>query len=161
MRLRLFLIGWRIFLSPLLELDLPSRGLYSSRLQCTVVSCLFATCTCSEQGCAPGRRSLDDRAYVDTLFGHQSEVGSAPLVSGSVPRSMAVQALLSSRPSTLLGSTQGQAPGDWCFPQVLAVDALRAERVLTSGQDHTCRVWKVPEESQLIFRCAPKRFTSH
>lgn len=36
--------------------------------------------------------------------------------------------------------------------QVLAVDALRAERVLTSGQDHTCRVWKVPEESQLIFR---------
>jgi hypothetical protein len=37
--------------------------------------------------------------------------------------------------------------------QVLAVDALRAERVLTSGQDHTCRVWKVPEESQLIFRC--------
>jgi ribosomal RNA-processing protein 9 len=39
-----------------------------------------------------------------------------------------------------------------CHLQVLAVDALRAERVLTSGQDHTCRVWKVPEESQLIFR---------
>lgn len=52
--------------------------------------------------------SLDDRAYVDTLFGHQSEV--------------------------------------------VAVDVLRQERVLTSGQDRTCRVWKVPEESQLIFR---------
>lgn len=23
---------------------------------------------------------------------------------------------------------------------------------MTSGHDHTCRVWKVPEESQLIFR---------
>jgi len=23
---------------------------------------------------------------------------------------------------------------------------------VTAGHDHTCRVWKVPEESQLIFR---------
>ncbi len=23
---------------------------------------------------------------------------------------------------------------------------------MTAGHDHTCRVWKVPEESQLIFR---------
>lgn len=52
--------------------------------------------------------SLDDRAYIDTLFGHQSEV--------------------------------------------VALDVLRQERILTSGQDRTCRVWKVPEESQLIFR---------
>ncbi|KAK9828725.1 hypothetical protein WJX72_001725 [[Myrmecia] bisecta] len=52
--------------------------------------------------------SLDDKAYVDTLFGHQSEV--------------------------------------------LAVDLLRQERAVTSGHDHTCRVWKVPEESQLIYR---------
>lgn len=52
--------------------------------------------------------SLDDRAYVDTLFGHQAEV--------------------------------------------LAVDALRQERVVTGGHDHTCRVWKIPEESQLIYR---------
>ena len=52
--------------------------------------------------------SLDDRAYVDTLFGHQADV--------------------------------------------LAIDARRAERVLTVGADHTCRVWKVPEESQLIYR---------
>ena len=53
--------------------------------------------------------SLDDRAYVDTLFGHQADV--------------------------------------------LGVDARRAERVLTVGADHTCRVWKIPEESQLIYRC--------
>lgn len=52
--------------------------------------------------------SLDDMAYVDTLFGHQSEV--------------------------------------------LAVDILRQERAVSSGHDHTCRVWKIAEESQLIFR---------
>ena len=36
--------------------------------------------------------------------------------------------------------------------EVLALDAGRAERVLSAGADHTCRVWKIPEESQLIFR---------
>lgn len=52
--------------------------------------------------------SLADRAYMDTLYGHQAEV--------------------------------------------LAVDFLRAERLLTAGHDHTARLWKIPEESQLIFR---------
>jgi hypothetical protein len=52
--------------------------------------------------------SLDDGAYVDTLFGHQS--------------------------------------------QVLAVDVLRNERAVSCGHDHTCRVWKIPEETQLVFR---------
>lgn len=36
--------------------------------------------------------------------------------------------------------------------QVVAIDVGRQERVVTGGQDHTCRVWKIPEESQLIFR---------
>ena len=35
---------------------------------------------------------------------------------------------------------------------VVALDAGRAERLLSCGQDHTCRVWKIPEEPQLIFR---------
>lgn len=52
--------------------------------------------------------SVDDRAYVDTLFGHQAEV--------------------------------------------LSIDALRQERVVSAGHDHTCRVWKIAEESQLIYR---------
>lgn len=52
--------------------------------------------------------SLEDMAYVDTLFGHQAEV--------------------------------------------LALDALRAERALSCGADRTCRVWKIAEESQLVFR---------
>ena len=36
--------------------------------------------------------------------------------------------------------------------EVLSVDALRAERCVSCGADRTCRVWKIPEESQLIFR---------
>jgi ribosomal RNA-processing protein 9 len=32
------------------------------------------------------------------------------------------------------------------------VDCLRAERVLSAGRDRTCRLWKVPEETQLVFR---------
>jgi ribosomal RNA-processing protein 9 len=35
---------------------------------------------------------------------------------------------------------------------VLSVDALRAERCVSCAADRTCRVWKIPEESQLIFR---------
>ncbi|GLC40987.1 hypothetical protein PLESTB_000954900 [Pleodorina starrii] len=52
--------------------------------------------------------SMDDQAYMETLYGHQAEV--------------------------------------------LAVDFLRAERLLTAGHDHTCRIWKIPEESHLVFR---------
>jgi hypothetical protein len=37
-------------------------------------------------------------------------------------------------------------------PQVLALDVLRAERAVSTGADRSCRVWKVPEESQLIFK---------
>lgn len=36
--------------------------------------------------------------------------------------------------------------------EVLALDAARAERCVSCGADRTCRVWKIPEESQLIFR---------
>ncbi|GAX81002.1 hypothetical protein CEUSTIGMA_g8437.t1 [Chlamydomonas eustigma] len=58
--------------------------------------------------------SLDDKAYMDTLFGHQAEV--------------------------------------------LSLDLLRAERAVTGGNDRSCRIWKVPEESQLVFR-APSMST--
>ena len=53
--------------------------------------------------------SLEDMAYVDTLFGHQSPI--------------------------------------------VGIDALQSDRALTCGSgDRTCRLWKVPEESQLVFR---------
>ncbi len=37
--------------------------------------------------------------------------------------------------------------------QALNLSVVRGqERAVTVGHDHTCRVWKVAEESQLIFR---------
>ena len=36
---------------------------------------------------------------------------------------------------------------------MLSLDVLRSERVLSSGGDRACRVWKIPEESQLLYRC--------
>jgi ribosomal RNA-processing protein 9 len=33
-----------------------------------------------------------------------------------------------------------------------SISCLRAERCVTAGSDRTCRVWKIPEESQLVFR---------
>ncbi|KAH7301497.1 hypothetical protein KP509_23G029700 [Ceratopteris richardii] len=52
--------------------------------------------------------SAEDRSYIDTLFGHQSEV--------------------------------------------LTLDCLRQERILSVGRDRTIRLWKVPDETQLVFR---------
>jgi ribosomal RNA-processing protein 9 len=52
--------------------------------------------------------SVEDRSYIDTLHGHQSEV--------------------------------------------IAIDCLRQERILSAGRDRNLRVWKVPEESSLVFR---------
>ncbi|XP_042518802.1 U3 snoRNP-associated protein-like EMB2271 [Macadamia integrifolia] len=36
--------------------------------------------------------------------------------------------------------------------EILTIDCLRKERVLTIGRDRTMRLYKVPEESQLVFR---------
>jgi ribosomal RNA-processing protein 9 len=54
--------------------------------------------------------SVPDFNYMDSLFGHQSEL--------------------------------------------TAVHALRQEKCVTAGFDRTCRVWRIPEESQLIFRAS-------
>lgn len=36
--------------------------------------------------------------------------------------------------------------------EVLSIDMLRNERAVTSAADRTCRVWKISESSQLVFR---------
>ena len=54
--------------------------------------------------------SLDDMAYVDTLYGHGAEIH--------------------------------------------AIAAGRRYRALTAGGDRTCRLWKVAEDSQLVFHAA-------
>ncbi len=38
------------------------------------------------------------------------------------------------------------------YGHTVKVEHLLQERAVTAGHDHTCRVWKIPEESQLIFR---------
>lgn len=69
--------------------------------------------------------------------------GTYQLYSGSLDRSIKIWDVADwSYVDTLFGH---QA-------EVLAVDALRAERVVSCGADRTCRVWKIPEESQLVFR---------
>ncbi len=52
-----------------------------------------------------------------------------------------------------LASSDSNTPFSAPIEQILGIDALRAERVVTCGADRTCRVWKIAEESQLIFRC--------
>mgnify|MGYP000609653020 CR=1 FL=1 len=47
--------------------------------------------------------SVEDRSYIDTLYGHQSEV--------------------------------------------LSIDCLRQERVLSAGRDRTLRIWKVNQNT--------------
>lgn len=37
---------------------------------------------------------------------------------------------------------------------ITSIDALNRERCMTSGsRDKTVRMWKIPEESQLVYRC--------
>jgi ribosomal RNA-processing protein 9 len=36
--------------------------------------------------------------------------------------------------------------------EVISVDCLEKERAVSCGTDKTCRLWKVAEESQLVFR---------
>ena len=38
--------------------------------------------------------------------------------------------------------------------QILAIGATRKERAVTCGRDRTCRLWKVSEDSQLVFHAA-------
>ncbi|KAL6759877.1 WD40-repeat-containing domain protein [Haematococcus lacustris] len=91
-------------------------------------------------------------AYLQAFPGHRDSItalawreGSHTLASGSADRTVK------------LWSMDDRAYMDTLFghqAEVLSLDMLRADRAVSVGADRSCRVWKVPEESQLIFRHA-------
>ncbi len=97
--------------------------------------------------------SLDDRAYMDTLFGHQQEVRAAGGARGrraTTPSTGEEEVACGTRTGRMLRLLACF----WCARrwQVLCLDVGRAERAVSCGADRTCRVWKIPEESQLILK---------
>ncbi|XP_068668327.1 U3 snoRNP-associated protein-like EMB2271 [Aristolochia californica] len=90
------------------------------------------------------------REHIRALPGHKGSIsclafrhGTSELASGSFDRSINLwnvddRAYM----ETLLGHSS----------EVLTVDCLRKERLLTVGRDRTMMLWKVPEQSHLIFR---------
>jgi len=90
------------------------------------------------------------RTYVRSLPGHKDSItalafreGTHQLFSGSFDRSLKIWSL---EDMTYIDTLFGHQS------EILGLDALRADRALSCGADRTCRVWKIPEESQLVFR---------
>ncbi|KAG9157503.1 hypothetical protein Leryth_010342 [Lithospermum erythrorhizon] len=90
------------------------------------------------------------REHLQAFPGHRGPVsclafrqGTTELFSGSFDRAIKIwNAEDRAYVSTLYGHQN----------EVLTIDCLRKERALTVGRDRTMHLWKVPEESQLIFR---------
>ncbi len=90
------------------------------------------------------------RQLIRSFPGHKDAVsalsfrqGTHQLFSGSLDRSLYIWSLEDmTYVDTLFGH---QSP-------ILGLDSLQGDRALTCGADRTCRVWKIPEESQLVFR---------
>ncbi|KAK3027540.1 hypothetical protein RJ639_041731 [Escallonia herrerae] len=90
------------------------------------------------------------REHIQAFPGHKGPVsclafrqGTSELFSGSFDRTIKIwNAEDRSYITTLFGHQS----------EVLTIDCLRKERVLTVGRDRTMHLWKVPEESQLVFR---------
>ncbi|GER26050.1 transducin/WD40 repeat-like superfamily protein [Striga asiatica] len=90
------------------------------------------------------------RDYIQAFPGHKGPVscltfrqGTSELFSGSFDRSIKIW---NAEDRTYINTLFGHQS------EVLTIDSLRKERVLTVGRDRTMHLWKVPEESQLIFR---------
>ncbi|KAI3497656.1 hypothetical protein L1887_33110 [Cichorium endivia] len=92
------------------------------------------------------------REHIQAFPGHKGPVscltfrqGTSELFSGSYDRTIKIwNAEDRSYITTLFGHQS----------DVLTIDCLRKERVLTVGRDRTMHLWKVPEESQLVFRAS-------
>ncbi|KAL5771871.1 hypothetical protein ACOSP7_011480 [Xanthoceras sorbifolium] len=90
------------------------------------------------------------REHIQAFPGHRGPVscltfrqGTSELFSGSFDRTVKIwNAEDRSYINTLFGHQS----------EILAIDSLRRERVLTVGRDRSMQLWKVPEESRLVFR---------
>ncbi|KAG7029820.1 U3 snoRNP-associated protein-like YAO, partial [Cucurbita argyrosperma subsp. argyrosperma] len=90
------------------------------------------------------------REHIQAFPGHRGPVscltfrqGTSELFSGSYDRTVKIwnvedRAYI----NTLFGHQS----------EVLTIDCLRKERLLTVGRDRSMQLWKVPEESRLVFR---------
>ncbi|KAJ7529169.1 hypothetical protein O6H91_15G036100 [Diphasiastrum complanatum] len=91
-----------------------------------------------------------NREHIQAFAGHRGAVsslvfrrGTQQLMSGSFDRTIK------------LWSADDRSYIDTLFghqSEVLTLDCLRQERLLSAGRDRTLRIWKIPEETQLVFR---------
>jgi ribosomal RNA-processing protein 9 len=91
-------------------------------------------------------------AHLQAFPGHRDAVtclsfrpGSRTLFSGSADRCVKIWSL---DDMAYVDTLYGHAN------EILALCASRRERALSCGRDRTCRVWKVSEDSQLVFNAA-------
>ncbi|KAK1553778.1 hypothetical protein Q3G72_003556 [Acer saccharum] len=90
------------------------------------------------------------REHIQAFPGHRGPVscltfrqGTSELFSGSFDRTVKIwNAEDRAYINTLFGHQS----------EILTIDSLRKERVLTVGRDRNMQLWKVPEESRLVFR---------
>ncbi|CAM6032665.1 unnamed protein product [Sphagnum compactum] len=90
------------------------------------------------------------RQHLQAFAGHRGAVtslgfrkGTQQLFSGSLDRTIKLWSVdTRSYIDTLYGHQS----------EIVSLDCLRQERVLSAGRDRTLRLWKIPEESQLVFR---------
>ncbi|XP_057754064.1 U3 snoRNP-associated protein-like EMB2271 [Arachis stenosperma] len=90
------------------------------------------------------------REHVQAFPGHRGPVsclafrqGTSELFSGSFDRTIKIWNV---EDRTYMNTLFGHQS------EVISIDCLRKERVLTAGRDHTMQMFKVHEESRLIFR---------
>ena len=92
-------------------------------------------------------------SHIDDLAGHRDRVSclafrraTTQLFSGSADRTVKVWNVEARAFIETLHGHQSE---------VLGIDCLDKERAVSSGADGTCRVWKIAEESQLVFKPRP------
>eukprot|EP00252_Welwitschia_mirabilis_P008340 TRINITY_DN2012_c0_g1_i1.p1 TRINITY_DN2012_c0_g1~~TRINITY_DN2012_c0_g1_i1.p1 ORF type:complete len:530 (+),score=109.46 TRINITY_DN2012_c0_g1_i1:133-1722(+) len=88
--------------------------------------------------------------HIQAFQGHRGAVsclafrqGTQQLISGSYDRTIK---LWSAEDRSYIDTLYGHQS------EILTIDCLRKERILSCGRDRTMRLWKVPEETQLVFR---------